>query len=167
MRKRPEHYWKEDIYRRAYYFDSHDSMLYSVLEQDNRRAILEENEFFRNNPEMLKTLSFGKMQMRIPDIDRRVLGKFLGLDNLDKELRRKAWQRFLDSPMSDPYRVVPRERIRYGGSKKQIQGYFPTKETSGLLLSPTSLNELPTTQEQEYDTSAPSQREQEVSPTLN
>ena len=82
-----------------------DGVIYRELVQPSRLLVLERNQAMRNagGP---KDLSFGRWQLCIPLEDLAVLKqRNLELGARDNATRTKAWQRFVASPESLPYRV--------------------------------------------------------------
>ncbi len=82
-------------------------------ESAGRRAILEDNQRLRNEPEALRTLSFAQPSLNIPEPDLYALWrKYPDLNAKDKMTKRNAWLKFIASSESDPYRVRERRRSR-------------------------------------------------------
>lgn len=82
-------------------------------ELPGRRAILEDNQRLRNEPEAIRNLSFAGPILNIPEPDLYALWrKYPDLNSRDKMTKRNAWLKFLGSSESDPYRIRERKRAR-------------------------------------------------------
>ena len=82
-------------------------------ELPGRRAILEDNQRLRNEPEAVQNLSFAGPILNIPEPDLYALWrKYPDLNARDKMTKRNAWLKFLGSSESDPYRIRERKRSR-------------------------------------------------------
>ena len=76
-----------------------------------RRAHLEKWKAVRNeNPH--RELEWGAPMLAIPPLDWAVLKvRFPDLISPDHEIKKRAWNKFLASPLSEPYRSKERSRI--------------------------------------------------------
>lgn len=83
-----------------------------------RRAILESNHRIREGldegaVDFGDGGGFGRVQFRIPEFDYPfICAMFPDLKAPDSHVRHKAWQRFAKSPLSEPYRVDRKVRMR-------------------------------------------------------
>jgi hypothetical protein len=73
----------------------------------DRREGLERNRALREGRDAIRKLDSGYVALNIPEQDFYALRKlYPDLTAPDHEVRRKAWQAFVASPFSEPYRVV-------------------------------------------------------------
>lgn len=71
-----------------------------------RKRVLELNQSVRQAHEQMAHLDIGSLVLQIPELDYYVLmRRFPELDSRDAEIQRKAWDKFLRDPRSEPYRV--------------------------------------------------------------
>jgi hypothetical protein len=71
-----------------------------------RRAVLETNKQFRNAAEQAPHMDFGSIVLTLPELDFYVLARrYPDLVSPDPEISTKAWDKFLRSSESQPYKV--------------------------------------------------------------
>lgn len=78
----------------------------------DRRAILEDNKARRDGtaPKPMN-LGFAGVALRIPELDYKVIqAMYPDMTSQDHEIRKRAWQKFANSPASEPYRVHRKTR---------------------------------------------------------
>lgn len=77
-----------------------------------RRAVLESNHMLRQGRiDKPSHLGFGGVQLRIPELDYRVLRvTFPDLNSKDHEIRTRAWQKLANSPLGELYRTDRKTR---------------------------------------------------------
>ena len=81
--------------------------------QPTRNAILQQNQDLQREPEALRDLDWSQWALSIPELDyKRLIKKYPELNSPDSGLSHRAWQRFLASSESDPYRVRARDKAR-------------------------------------------------------
>lgn len=81
--------------------------------QPARRAILEANAERRKDPDTVRALEWGKVALRIPELDLlHLVKKYPDLNAPHAHTRRNAWLRFMGSSESDPYRLKDRSKAR-------------------------------------------------------
>ena len=81
--------------------------------QPMRRAILRANAERRKDPDTVRALEWGKLQLRIPELDlAHLVRKYPDLGANHAHTRRNAWLRFMGSSESDPYRLNDRSKAR-------------------------------------------------------
>lgn len=78
----------------------------------HRRAILEDNKLRRDGVGAKpRNFGFGGVALRIPELDYKVIQiMFPDVNSPDHEIRTKAWQKFANDPLSEPYRVHRKTR---------------------------------------------------------
>ena len=77
-----------------------------VMNTSIRQAILVRNKELRKNPGAIQDLSFGRMELSIPELDYwHIRKKWPGMFDGDIETRKAQLQRFMASPESAPYKV--------------------------------------------------------------
>jgi hypothetical protein len=77
-----------------------------------RRAVLEDNRLRREGRlDKPHNLGFGGVALRIPPLDYEVIKiMYPDVTSKDHEIRTRAWQKFANSPESEPYRVHRKTR---------------------------------------------------------
>ena len=69
-------------------------------------AVLEHNQRRRLEPESMRDMDWGQMALNIPEAHYQVLmSRYPDLKSWDSEIRAKAWDKFIASDASRPYRV--------------------------------------------------------------
>ena len=97
------------LYRDRYSLE--DGKLWRVREQTNRDAILQANAALRSAE--ARRLEGMRWALSIPQDDYDMLkARHPELASTDQEVKRRAWQRFMVSAESLPYRVVETARGR-------------------------------------------------------
>ena len=96
------------------YIDRHyieDGMFYCVRFDRTARGVKETNAEIRLNPDALKDPNGMRWALSIPEDDHRMLlHKYPELGAVDGEVKHKAYQRFMKSAESEPYRVYEPSR---------------------------------------------------------
>lgn len=82
--------------------------------QPNQDVIKNFNAELKKNPGALGHLSFGGLELNIPELDYLALvKKYPNLRHTDGETRTTAWTVFMQSSEADPYRVRDRNKARH------------------------------------------------------
>ena len=80
--------------------------VYKVVIQENEQEIMAQNHELQLNPSALKDIDGFRWALQIPEDHRLVLGlKYPDLNSPDASIHHKAWQKFMRSSESIPYRV--------------------------------------------------------------
>lgn len=96
----------DGLFLERYRYQPHEGKLYRELSQPSRRLILERNAELRKS-EAVRDLSFGRLALTIPLEDWQDLrARYPELASKDGEIRARAWQRFISSAESLPYKVT-------------------------------------------------------------
>lgn len=95
------------------FWDNDGTTLLTQTEQPNRENILNENAELRKNPGALRALETFRFELSIPEIDMPTLYKlYPNLQAVDAGIRTQAWNHFINSDVSLPYRVRDRKSRR-------------------------------------------------------
>ena len=96
----------DGLWKQRFRFQGHEGKLYRELSQPSRSLILERNAELRKDPSALRDLSFGRLVLTIPLEDMEDLrAKYPDLAAKHAGIRTRAWQRFIGSSESLPYKV--------------------------------------------------------------
>lgn len=92
---------------------SEDGKVWRVREDVGEQQTLAFNKAMRQEPEAVKKADWGRWALSIPPDDYEMIAElFPGIKSTDREIKHKEYQRFMKSPLSEPYRVYPSARGR-------------------------------------------------------
>ncbi len=87
--------------------------VYRVREDVGEADLLRRNAALRSEPEALKKADWGRWALSIPQDDYEgICLLFPGIRSHDRQEQHKAYQEFMKSDLSIPYRVYPAKRGR-------------------------------------------------------
>ena len=78
-----------------------------------RAGILQSNKIVRDNPQLLREMDGMRWALSIPQDDYDMLLKrYPSLASSDRDVKHRAWQRFMSSSVSHPYRIQHQSKGR-------------------------------------------------------